>query len=216
VAISTHRRPNILAAALSHWATLLPDVLVVNHDRTGHGVGATKNAGIAALMDAGCQHLFLADDDVWPVSVGWALHYIDAPSPHLMHCWGKSRYQNTQGPHTIWSWPRGVLLYATREVIDRVGGMRTDFGRVGGEHVEWSRRIHNAGLTEHPFQDAAAARTRVWHCEDYTRATPTSMPGRYTEKASAARHALLEKFAGSSEFVEYRLSQTCLTGSPLR
>ena len=52
----------------------------------------TKNLGIAALMDAGCEHLFLADDDVWPIRNGWAELYMNHPEPHLMHCWGRDRF----------------------------------------------------------------------------------------------------------------------------
>lgn len=50
VAISTRNRPDFLAQALTAWTACLPDVLVVNHDRDGAGVAATKNRGISALM----------------------------------------------------------------------------------------------------------------------------------------------------------------------
>src|SRR5438046_2414173 len=113
VAISTHKRPATLARALQNWARVMPDILVVTHDIDGQGVAATKNRGIAALMDAGCDHLFLADDDLWPAttpshSPDWATPYITDDEPHLMHCWGKSRLVDDDGHHTIWSWPRGA------------------------------------------------------------------------------------------------------------
>ena len=207
VAISTHRRPAILAQALAGWAHAgIPHILCVNHDTRGDGVAATKNRGIAALMDAGCTHLFLADDDVWPISPTWAEPYISSPQPHLMHCWGKSRFLLNENETTVWSWPRGVLLYTRREVINTIGGMRPEFGRWGGEHAEWSRRIHNAGFTSNPFQDAAAARHGIWHCEDYTRATPSSVPAavRNAETNTRHRHSLYRKYRGSTDFVDYR------------
>lgn len=209
VAISTHRRPKLLARCLANWAQDLgpADVLVVNHDRAGSGVAATKNRGIAALMDAGCDDLFLVDDDCWPMPApSWAAPYINHLQPHLMHCWGRSRAQgvDVENGVEVWSWPRGVMLYVTRDVVERVGGMRLDFGRWGGEHAEWSRRIHNAGFTAHPFQSLANARG-LWHCEDYTRASPSSVPDRIRNDPQRAkqRHALYEKFRGSTEFVEY-------------
>jgi hypothetical protein len=203
VAISTHQRPQILARALAQWAHHMPDVLVVTHDVHGDGVAATKNRGIAALMQAGCDHLFLADDDIWPINNNWSTPYVHDAQPHLMHCWGKRRLMFTQGNHTVWSHPRGVLLYVQRHVIATVGGMRLDFGRWGGEHVEWSRRIHSAGFTTYPFTDVTAARDGIWHCEDYTRATPSTLND--TERAAGLAHerAIRERFTNSQDFVEY-------------
>lgn len=204
VAISTHQRPGVLARSLAMWAQAMPDLLVVTHDVAGDGVAVTKNRGITALMDAGCTELFLADDDVWPVDPHWATPYTTSSQPHLMHCWGRSRYIGQEDDITVWSWPRGVLLYARREVIDAVGGMRVEFGRWGGEHAEWSRRIHNAGFTRYPFADAASAREGVWHAEDYTRAVPSTITEKERNASTAQRHELYNRFRGTANFVEFR------------
>lgn len=202
VAISTHRRPDVLARSLQGWARAMPNVLIVNHDVDGDGVAITKNKGIATLMDSGCEHLFLADDDIHPISPNWAQPYIDSDQCHLMHCWGKTRYMYTDNNHTVWTWPRGVLLYVTRDVIDKIGGMRTDF-KHAGEHAEWSRRIHAAGFTRHEFQDVATS--GLWHAEDYTRSTPSSLPrSRYSPQARKHRQALYRKYRGNTDFVDYR------------
>lgn len=204
VAISTHARPTVLAKALAGWTVGMPDVLVVTHDLSGDGVAVTKNRGIAALMDAGCEHLFLADDDMWPLRPDWWKPYVASPEPHLMHCWGKSRFIAEDNQHTVWNWPRGVLLYAERRVIDRVGGMRVEFGRWGGEHAEWSKRIHAAGLTTHPFMDVTRARTkRLWHCEDYTRRTPSTIGEAEKINGAARRKELYDRFRGSTDYVDY-------------
>lgn len=213
VAISTHRRPAVLAKALAGWASAeIPDLLVVTHDVNGDGVAATKNRGLTALMEAGCTELFLADDDVWPIRSHWWAPYVRSPEQHLCHCWGRSRYVREEDGITVWSWPRGVLLYATREVIDAVGGMRTEFGRWGGEHAEWSRRIHNAGFTRHPFQDATAAQHGVWHCLDYTRTTPSSVPSsvRDGEANTRRRHALYDTYRHSTDYVPYHTPRIAL------
>lgn len=207
VAISTHARPYVLAEALGHWALHMPDILVVNHDVNGKGVAVTKNRGLAALMDAGCDHLFLADDDIWPVSPNWADLYVADDEPHLMHCWGKSRYLSTDGPHTVWRHPRGVLLYVERRVVDEIGGMRTEFGRWGGEHVEWSRRIHHAGFTTYRYADLAVAnkgKRRIWHALDYTREVPSTVSEGERLASIGSRHALYEKYAGTMDYVPYR------------
>lgn len=205
VAISTYKRPAVLAEALSHWATAgMPDVLVVVNDDAGDGVAATKNRCITALMDAGCEHLFLADDDIWPLNARWARTYTGNDQPHLMHCWGRSRFLGTDEDLSVWSWPRGPLLYVTRNVVDIVGGMRTDFHNAG-EHAEWSRRIYNCGFTKHPFADIAAARRGIWHALDYKRSIPSTLGNhRWSTEETEYRQRLYEKYRSSTDFVEYR------------
>lgn len=217
VAVSTFRRPQMLARSLAAWRRLLPDhaTLIVNEDDPDRprGVAATKNAGIAALMHAGVDHLFLVDDDTWPKAPNWWQPYVDDELPHLMFCWGRKRRLSADDHYTTWSHPRGVMLYAQRSVIDRVGGMRTEFGRWGSEHVEWSRRIHNAGLTPSPFTDLTVS-PKLWHAEDMGRPREstaalaarrrklTTVP-ESDRTAIAVRRALLEKHAESAEFVPY-------------
>lgn len=217
VAVSTFRRPDILAQALEAWDRHGGGVpLVVNRDSEDapQGSWAMKNAGIAALMDAGVDHLFLVDDDCWPRSDGWWEPYVADPLPHLMWCWGKARRLTNDGHYTTWKWPRGVMLYAHRTVVDRVGGMRSNVGRWGVAHVEWSRRIHNAGLTPAPFVDLAVS-SRLWHAEDMGRPGESSAElARRRQQLSTIpkaerppgheRAALLQRYERSAEFVEYR------------
>lgn len=99
IAISTHNRAGVLSQALEHQLRHLPPaalvvviddgsqppavvpdgVQLIRHDKS-LGIVASKNASLTALMDAGCEHLFLWDDDAWPVADGWWLPYIDSPS----------------------------------------------------------------------------------------------------------------------------------------
>lgn len=137
------------------------------------GVAVNKNTGLELLMDAGVEHLFLCDDDTWPLSPASLRLHTEFRYPHSMVCWGKSRLGPEAGSDAAWTWPRGVLLYQRRSVIERVGGMDEAMGVGGHEHVEWSRRIHQAGLTDHPFitpfeyalRGGTGAAT-YWHAED--------------------------------------------------
>ncbi|WP_141213988.1 glycosyltransferase family 2 protein [Mycobacterium marinum] len=184
----------------------MPDVLIVIHDVHGDGVAATKNRGITALIDAGCQHLFLADDDIWPITPNWAQPYTDDPEPHLMHCWGTNRYVRTINNHyTTWKTPNGVMLYTHRSVIERVGGMRPEYGRWGGEHAEWSRRIHKAGLTTYRYADLTIARNNYWHAEDRGRNIKSSItPEERQEYFQTRYHTLRKRFNATTDYVEYR------------
>lgn len=218
VAISTRNRRGIFDKSCAQWQRFLPAgaVLAVVDDASdvpvpeatyrfnnNVGVARAKNKSIELLYDAGCDHIVLADDDVHPVIADWWQPYVQSSMKHLCHCWGRSRYLKTEDGHTYWSWPRGVMLYLQREVVDRVGGMRTEFVHAG-EHAEYSRRISNAGLIPHPFIDVATARTGIWWAADYTREVPSSLPAdRYQPQATNQRQQLYDKYRHSIDYVDY-------------
>jgi len=142
------------------------------------GVAINKNTGLELLMDnTRVSHLFLCDDDTWPRSMAAIEEFTDMDIPHAMVCWGRHRRPTKRKVagvwHGEWTWPRGVLLYARRSVVECVGGMIESFGPGGHEHVEWSRRIHQAGLTPAMFPSPARHVDRLgmgaadlWNCED--------------------------------------------------
>lgn len=145
------------------------------------GVAVNKNTGIELLLDSATdiEHLFLCDDDTWPLLPQSIDKHISLPMHHSMVCWGGHRLGDTS-PRLVgyveWTWPRGVALHATRQAVETIGGMDERFGPGGHEHVEWSQRIYNAGLTPHPFCSPASYATRegygaraLWHAEDMRR-----------------------------------------------
>lgn len=217
---STGTRPAMLERAVAMWqnAGIEP---VVNYDTEFQGVAATKNRGIRALMAAGVDHLFLADDDVYPLSKFSWTRYVDDPALHLSLSWGKARSEGTvtthKGDYSAWAWPRGCMLYAHRSVIDRVGGMRTEYGAGGHEHVEWSRRIFQAGLGPSEtvmFCDLVQNPRDWWHAEDMIRPGETVHQLRArrrritTVKRTAADKRRIERLwrehDGLTNFVDYR------------
>ena len=173
------------------------------------GVAMTKNVGITALMDAGCEHLFLADDDVYPQADRWWWPYVESSEPHLSYQWtrrGSDRWkiEHCDGTHFSVSFPRGVMLYAERRVIDTVGGMDPSHGVWGGEHVEWSQRIHDAGLTSWPFADVVGS-GELWHALDQQQGN------RFGSSFSVGERRRMAKASGvqwgkqrDSPFVSYR------------
>ncbi|WP_425249265.1 glycosyltransferase family 2 protein, partial [Enterobacter hormaechei] len=80
LAITTHNRPDVLKRAIeqhtkhlpigalvvviddgSKPAAVVPDGVKLLRHETSLGIVASKNASLSALMDAGCEHLFLWD-----------------------------------------------------------------------------------------------------------------------------------------------------------
>lgn len=161
----------------------VPQVYPAYEGTTRLGVAVNKNTGIELLMDSATdiEHLFLCDDDTWPLlpqSIDKHLTLNMAHDVrHSMVCWGGHRLSGMpNGALAYWTWPRGVMLYARRNVIETIGGMDERFGPGGHEHVEWSQRIYNAGLTPQPFCSPASYGTRegygaraLWHAEDMRR-----------------------------------------------
>jgi hypothetical protein len=193
---------------------------------TRQGVAANKNTGLELLMDAGVDHLFLSDDDTWPLYRKSLDKHTGFGQPHSMVCWGKHRLEpgGMLYDAVYWSWPRGVMLYQHRSVVETVGGMIEAFGPGGHEHAEYSQRIHNAGLTAAPFISPASYGTReaagaaaLWHCEDMRR------PGERAWQHKRRRDALtsvtttsedwaridkvMARQAGSTAFVPYSAAE---------
>lgn len=237
VAITTKDRRPVFNRTLTQWRRALPDgavlvvvddsskvpvpavpgVRVIRHDKA-RGVPGAKNASIAALMDADVDHLFLSDDDCYPMVKQWWQPYVDDPEPHLLHAWGNGRFlRGVDGHYTIWRHPRGVMLYVERAVIDKVGGMREEFAPVmGAEHVEWSDRMHNMGLTRWPYTGLVVAGRRFWCAEDERGRVRSSMPrSRYTDnRMRLRREAIYIQYRESTGFVPYRTQhdpQTTMT-----
>lgn len=189
VGITTRNRNKLLAEALTHHrAHPAPGGLLVVIDDasdkpvdgadfrfdTQAGVASAKNKCLELLMAAGADHLFLFDDDCWPVADDWWQPYVDSPEPHLMYVFQDLK----KGPklndihqlhadqqHTAWSGPRGCLLYVTRDTVHAVGGMDPVFNPWGYEHGDWSNRIHHAGLTTWRYADVAGS-GQLFHSQD--------------------------------------------------
>lgn len=196
VAITTRNRRSLFLDTLAQWRKHLPDdaalivvddasddpvgdlpgVTVIRHDYR-RGVAMAKNRCIAELVDLGCRHLWLSDDDVHPVADDWWQPYVDSPEPHLCLGWPHRRRVQSDATgwpprivhhdeqHRYYSFPRGVLLYLDARIVDTVGGMNPAHGAFSGEHVEYSGRIHAAGLTSRPFGDVTGS-DRLFYSRD--------------------------------------------------
>jgi hypothetical protein len=114
------------------------------------GVAVNKNTGLELMMTGPSfpvEHFFLSDDDIFPKNEKSIHLHMDSPMMHSMVCWGSHRLGGTHPGYAEWDWPRGSMLYVKKPVVNMIGGMIEAFGPGGHEHVEWSRRIHAAGLS---------------------------------------------------------------------
>ncbi|EBY0801687.1 glycosyltransferase family 2 protein [Salmonella enterica subsp. enterica serovar Berlin] len=248
IAITTHNRADVLKRALAQHKQFLPhgslvvviddgsvpvavvpeDVQLIRNDKS-LGIVASKNASLTALVDAGCEHLFLWDDDAWPIADGWHLPYIESPEPHLAYQFldlaGRNKLNDMavlhrDDKHIAYTGQRGVMLYYHRSAIAKVGGFDTVYGRGMYEHPDLALRIHNAGLTSWAFADVVGSSALI-HSMDEHEEGMRSIPRPEREalaKANAVTYSA-RRDSGYTAFVPFRTQQnvvitTLLTSQP--
>lgn len=127
------------------------------------GIPRVKNKCLELAMDWGADHIFLFDDDCYPIADDWHLPYIQSGQRHL--CYTFLQSVGKVDGLKIHALGNGCMMYFTRHCIETVGGFDTDFGYGKFEHTEFSHRIHNAGLTKHVFMDVIGS-DKLFHSMD--------------------------------------------------
>lgn len=173
IGISTYKRPEVFEHTLEMVKKFRPpnSVLVSvsdydPHPPTGVNYVMEERSGVARVKNMcldflrACDHIFLFDDDCYPISDRWWERYIDSPEPHLMYVYlrenGKRNNIKEKYRDNVlvaYSLTKGCMLYFDRKVLDVVGGFDTAYGLAVGEHTDLTSRIYNAGLTSHRVMD---------------------------------------------------------------
>ncbi|MEG6218174.1 glycosyltransferase family 2 protein [Enterobacter hormaechei] len=248
IAITTHNRSAVLQKAIDYQikhlpagalvvvvddgskpAAVVPDCVQLLRHETSLGIVASKNASLTALMDAGCEHLFLWDDDAWPIADNWHLPYIESPEPHLAYQFldlaGTTKLNDMavlyrDDKHIAYTGQRGVMLYYHRSAIEKVGGFDPVYGRGMYEHSDLALRIHNAGLTTWAYGDVVGSEKLIQSLDEHE-AVERSIP-RPDRQALVERNVKIHnerRDAGFTGYVEYRQQRdvvitTLLTSQP--
>lgn len=196
VGITTRNRPRTLDAALRHFRAF-PNAdtkfVVVDDSSDGGGesallckgaeipggvlyhkaphrvgISGAKNACLWELRD--CEHVFLFDDDCWPVTEGWADRWVEINESNGVghsifnivdgllldrNSVFKSLMQVTgtlgvgKNEMTAFSNCFGPFLYFSRACLDALGGYEVNPPTWWGfEHAQMSLRAFNAGFTQ--------------------------------------------------------------------
>ncbi len=181
----------------------------------------TKNVGIAAaknkcfeLLDD-CEHIFLFDDDAYPLCEGWYLPYIESKEPHLMYIFPDFStsvklndtsllYQNDE--IKAYSHPRGVMCYFKRICLDKVGGMDAVFGKWGWEHPDLSNRIYNAGLTSYKYMDVVGSEKLIYSADEHQKVTSTVL-GAERQAQINKNKSIYEGRKDSKQYIPYKTKE---------
>lgn len=195
IGITTHNRPEVLKNSLEQMIRFAPpeSLIIVVDDASDEpvptammrahkrvGVARCKNMCLQLLQD--CDHIFLFDDDTYPIAPEWWKPYVESKEPHLMYQFrlpGKPA-RDMQILHedediVAYSHTRGAMLYIKKEVLSKVGGMDPAYHPDGGfEHPDWTNRIFNAGLTTYRAMDVPNS-DKLLYCLDQDNQVKSSL-----------------------------------------
>jgi GT2 family glycosyltransferase len=178
-------------------------ILVMRNERNS-GVAVTKNKALRGLMECGCEHLFLMEDDILMKSDQTLRHYITfAREIKLQHLnfalhgelnLGQEMFYRKDG-RWILCYPdlTGAFSYYTREVVGKIGYMDEEFHNAL-EHVEHTYRIALGGYTL-PFWYFADHPLNREFFEEQPEALATSVirQGDWQDKVAKAKEHWISK-----------------------
>jgi len=115
------------------------------------GPAITRNRCLKYLMDQGCDHLFMFDDDCYPMMLGWEEYFINTAKEHNVHFLGLpnpfgSFLLSLKGELAHWHTVLGCFSYQDRKIMEAVGYYNTAYTRYGSEDVARNWRVMRSGL----------------------------------------------------------------------
>jgi len=161
------------------------------------GIPAAKNK---CLELAKYDHIFLFDDDTYPICDEWYLPYINSGKDHL--CYSFLPYFKAKNGFKYHTLGNGCMLYLTRKCIDTIGGFDWSYGLGKYEHVDFSRRIHNAGLTESVFMDVIGS-DKLLYCMDQKKEITRSFTSKEMTTLLSSGAKRFAQNRKSKEFIPY-------------
>lgn len=175
------------------------------------GIPTAKNKGLRLAYDWGAEHLFLFDDDTYPVNPYWW-------EPYLSSGLNAAYYTFTTGYEGVSSWPAGKLheggivehvlscgcmMYLKRCVLDVVGGFDTRFGLGRYCDTEYQRRIYAANLTPYPFVDISCS-SMLFHSMDQHHEVHRSFNAGQRSQQEGQNAEYYRQVAGIKRYVEFK------------
>lgn len=230
IAITTHNRYDVFSETYKNIKKHLPkgSTLIVVDDGSdipvkeatfrfdkAQGIAVAKNKCLELMGDA--DYYFLFDDDVYPKVTNWHLEYINTGLNHLCFSFDKFSNGGTNGRRKTgqdgniiyWHEPCGLMLFLTRKCLETVGGFDPAYGKWGYEHVGYSMRIHNAGLTPKPFMDIKNS-LDIFYSYDWDQTAKRSVPGPDRAKCIAPNERKYRSEVKSSHFIPYKPLNSCV------
>lgn len=176
---------------------------------TNAGIAKAKNKCLELLDD--CEHIFLFDDDCYPIVTEWYLPYIKSGQPHLSFTFSHLSNGRQNGNRMIvaknglveYANPCGCMVYINRKCLRTVGGYDDRYEKWGFEHADYSTRVHNAGLTKKRFLDVPNS-LDLFYSLDYYSETSSSVHPSIRAGVIPKNRARYQAAKRSKEFRPYK------------
>lgn len=188
ICISTRNRKEEYNNCLYHWVMALKncpfewEIFTVD-DASEHiycksdhrflfrsGIPKVKNKCIELAIESGANHIFLVDDDIYPLMGFDSIkHYID--SPHKLMCYTFYPGYISDGKYKYHIKGHGCLMYIHSDVVNTIGGFDTLFGLGKYEHTQYFERASVYGFVpEHtPFIDLLESKYLFYSMDEHKR-----------------------------------------------
>lgn len=199
---TTPERSGTFHACLRAWQLHLPEdaTIFIYCDTNHESISISKNK-VLAMCDY-ADHIFMVDDDIFPMVGDWHLPYVNSGLNHACYTFGRVIYNRTI-QYISYDKPCGLMLYFRKICIDKVGGWDTDFKIWSYEHVDLSQRIFNIGLTPAPFIDIPNSHG-LFYSYDEHQAIESSVQVNDRMMGIQINTPLLESKRFSKEFKAYK------------
>lgn len=168
IGVTTRNRPEVFELWVNYFTKFVPETSMFYpysyndaSDKAYHygfethekgtkriGISSSKNKCLKALYEAECTHIFLFDDDCFPIIEEWWKPFIDSGCPHLnfipINEKVDTRIINSRDGvvevNNLW----GCMIYLD---VSQTGQVYYDeaYKIYGYEHCELSRRLHREG-----------------------------------------------------------------------
>lgn len=215
IAISTRNRREMAMDTIIKWQHILPlnAKLVIVDDASdipypgAHyrfeqqaGIAIVKNKCIELLED--CDHIFLVDDDIYPMERGWAIHYTFSNLQHACYIFDRKMLWK-EPDYVAYNLPRGCLLYFTKHCIQKAGGFDTGFKTYGYDHAELSRRIFNMKMTPSAYIDVPDSHG-LFYAHDEQLTVSSCLPGAERSRCILANKKHFNETIFNNSFIPYK------------
>lgn len=191
----------------SEQPVTVPDWVKLFRFDKSQGIATAKNKCLELLEE--CEHIFLFDDDCYPKVNDWYAQYIESPEPHLAHSWDLVKISEDE-KHIARNLCGGTVLYYENKVIKDVGGMRTIFGRYGGEHVNLSDRIYNRCWTSWRYADIKGSEKLFYELDRYEKSHKSAADKADFDHNQKVGIKLQRSMTDDDEYVEFRQQENII------
>lgn len=185
-------------------------LVVIHVDKDHRGCSYNRNEVLKSLYDAGCEHFFLMDDDVWPLRDGWqhliieeaqkcGVDFIGTPWPNAVPTGVKA------SSVAIKSGTTAQFVYMTRKCVDTVGYFDERYGSYGPEDADYVWRAVRHGMNSKDLYYPLVL-PMIMHIEDFCSCFTNSTFTEDQKAESLADGELLlqgKVSAGTDNFIPY-------------